>query len=190
MESSKGGSRLPVDNSSDRSEVGGRRCDPPSPSYGLTGEILRSQRRPPLFLGRAGLKGESLASFGEGFFEKVEIDGFGENGDGAGILGMFGRGPGGDEDDAGGGIFGNNIATGGGAIQFRHPIVHQDDVGLVAIVGLDGFEAGTNHFDDFVLAMRNQRGQRCSHTSLVVGDEYAHAEFAELFMPKTEARLG
>ncbi|HEX8898856.1 MAG TPA: hypothetical protein VF751_09180, partial [Chthoniobacterales bacterium] len=49
------------------------------------------------------------------------------------------------------------------------------------------FEAGANDFYDFVLAMRNQRGQRCSHTSLVVGDEYTHTGLAELFMPKTEA---
>jgi len=136
------------------------------------------------------LEREALGGLVEGLFEKVQIDGFGEDGDGAGILGVLGGGPGGDENDAGGGILGNDVAAGGGAVQFRHPIVHQDDVGLVAIVGLNGFEAGANHFDDFMLAMRNQRRQRCSHTSLIVGDEYAHAEFAEVFMPKTEAYSG
>src|SRR4051812_4117212 len=75
------------------------------------------------------------------------------------------------------------MATGGGAVQFGHPIVHQDDVRLMPVVGLNGLDAGANHFYDFVLAMRDKRRQRRSHTFLVVSDEYAHAEFGELFMP-------
>jgi hypothetical protein len=38
-----------------------------------------------------------------------------------------------------------------------------------------------------VLAMRDQRRQRCSYAPLIIGNEYAHAGFAELFMPKTES---
>lgn len=126
-----------------------------------------------------------MRGLAEHFLEMAEVDGLREDGHGAGFV-RIGRGrPGGNQDDAGGGISRNNVATSGGAIQFRHPIVHQDDVGLVAIVGLDGLEAGANHFYDFVLAMRHERRQRCSHTSLVVGDKYAHAGFAEVFMPKT-----
>ena len=136
------------------------------------------------------LEDEHLGGVVEGFFEKLEIDGLGENSDRARILRMLGGRPGGDEDNAGPGVLGNDIAAGGGAVQLRHPIVHQDNVGLVAIIGLDGFEAGANHFYDFMLAMGNERRQRCSHTSLIVSDEYAHTGFTELFMPRTEGRFG
>jgi len=106
----------------------------------------------------------------EDFFETIEIDGFGKDSHRAGFAKVVTWGPGGNQNNAGGRVLRNDVAAGGRAIQFRHPIIHQNDVWLVTIVSLDGFESGANDFNDFVLAMRNQRRQSCSNTSLVVSD--------------------
>jgi hypothetical protein len=76
------------------------------------------------------------------------------------------------------------LRQGGGAVQAGHPIIHQDDVRLMACVGLDGLEAGADDLDDFVAALRHERGERRADVLLVVCDQDSHGRgFAEVFMP-------
>ena len=131
-----------------------------------------------------------MRCFFQNLLQLLEIDGLGQDGDRAGVSRVVSRRPGGHKDDAGRRVSRNNMAAGGGAIEFRHPIIHQHDIGLVTVVGLDRFETGPNHFYDLMLAMSDEGGQGCPHVSLVVGNENAHAELAEPFMPKAETDFG
>lgn len=87
----------------------------------------------------------------------------------------------GNKDDTGVRILCDDVAARGGAIQFRHMIVHQHDVRVVSSISVDRFQARSHHLDDFMLTKTNQIGQRCPDTSLIVRDQYAHASFSQKF---------
>jgi hypothetical protein len=110
--------------------------------------------------------------------ELVEIDWFCQERECAGIADNSAGGrPAGNEDDARGRIFGDDVATGGGAVEFRHPIIHQDDVGMMLVVGLDGFHARADDGDNLVVAMPDEVRQRGADGPLVIGNQDAHARF-------------
>jgi len=67
----------------------------------------------------------------------IEIDRLHQDGERAGICYLVRMT--GDQDHARVRIFRNDITAGGRAIEFRHLVIHQDDVGMVAPICLDRF---------------------------------------------------
>jgi hypothetical protein len=53
-------------------------------------------------------------------------------------------------------------------------IIHEQNVGTMPSVGLDGFQARRDDLDYFMLAATDQVGQRCADASFVVRDQNAH----------------
>ena len=72
-------------------------------------------------------------------------------------------------------------AARGGAVQPRHPVIHQHHVRLVTRVGLDGFEAGADDLDDFMTALRDERSQGGANASLIIGNQDAHGVLWQKF---------
>ena len=83
------------------------------------------------------------------------------------------------------GMLGYDVAAGSHAIEFRHPIIHQNDVGLMSRVSLDRLEPGADHFHNLVFAAIDQGCQAGAHTFLIVCNKNAHtlAPDAEASMP-------
>ena len=95
-----------------------------------------------------------------------------QNGDGAGFVHLA-RDTG-NEDDSRPGIFRDDVPASGGAVELRHLVIHEHDIGMVPAIGLDGFEPGSYDFDDFVLTAADELGQGCADASLVVRDQNSH----------------
>ena len=87
------------------------------------------------------------------------------------------------EDDTRGGMFCDDVAAGGRAVELRHLEIHQDDVRPMPIVGMDGFQARADNLDHLMLAKTNKLRQRGSDAFLVVSNQDAHTAVAELSMP-------
>ncbi len=123
----------------------------------------------------------------EGFVKLLHSDRFGQDRHCAGADKAVRR-PAANEDDARIRILGHDVAAGGGAVEFRHLIVHEHYVWPMSIVGVDGFQTGADDLHHLVLAKANQLSQRGAHTFLVVGDQDAHTAIAERSMPAEACR--
>jgi len=117
---------------------------------------------------------QGLANVVESDVEPVELDRFRQKTHCARLISAVLRRPGGDENDARLRILGENVATSGAAIQFRHSIIHQDEIGFVCCVAVDRFQTGAHHRDDVVSAPTDHIGERSSEAALVVGDQDTH----------------
>ncbi len=85
-------------------------------------------------------------------------DRFFQNVERTGVPKLIGS-PAGDEDNTSVRMMGQNIATGGGAIELGHAVVHDDDIRLVTGICLDGLQAGADDLDYFMLALVYELGQ-------------------------------
>ena len=104
----------------------------------------------------------------EDLFQSLEPDWFGKDGNRS-CIGHLGRWrPTRNENDARRGIFSENIAASGRPVQFRHPVIHQHHIGLMARVSLDGFQTRTHNFDNFMFTVGNECGECCAYTFLIV----------------------
>ena len=123
-------------------------------------------------------------------FQMLEIDRLGKERDRSRFSRkVVARSPGRDENDEGRRVFRENVAAGRRAVEFRHAIVHQNEVRFVVVERLNGFESRSNDLDDLVLAMVDQCRETCSYTPLIVGNKNAHTWEAELLMPASEVVL-
>ena len=66
------------------------------------------------------------------------------------------------------------MATRSHAVQLRHPVIHQDEVGFVQGVAVDRFQAGPDYGDDLVSAPTDHVRESGAEGTLVVRDENAH----------------
>ena len=85
-------------------------------------------------------------------------------------------------------MLGQDVAASRGAVEFRHLVIHQNDVWVVSIVGVNGVQARADNLHHFMLAKTNKLGQRRSHAFLVVCNQDAHTAVAELSMPSERLR--
>jgi len=112
----------------------------------------------------------------------IEVHRLYQNGDGAGFIDFAHHT--GNENDARLRIFRDDVSAGGGAVELRHLVIHQNHVGPMAGISLDRFQTGRDNFDDLVLTSANELGERCPHAFLVVRDQNPHGPMmAEEAMP-------
>ena len=92
----------------------------------------------------------------ESFVKPMQVDRLCDDGD-RGKLSNFARWrTAGNEDDASGRIFGQNVTARGDTVELGHSVIHQDDIRPMTFVGLDGFQTGANDFDDLMSTLGNE----------------------------------
>lgn len=96
-----------------------------------------------------------------------------QNRDRALIAQVF-RSPARNENDARVWIVSQNVAAGGRAVKFRHPIIHDHDIGVMAGVSLNRLQPGTYDLHDMVLTLADQLRQRRAYAFLVVRYQHPH----------------
>ena len=81
----------------------------------------------------------------------IQFDRFDEQGNGARAGDLFRRT--GNENHARVGIFRHDVAASGGAIEFRHLVIHQHGIGLVPAIGVNRFQARAYDLDHFMIRL-------------------------------------
>src|ERR1041385_1635706 len=102
--------------------------------------------------------------------EPIELDRFRKKTHCARLISAILRRPGGDKNDPRVRILGENVTTSGAAVQFRHPIIHQNEIGFVQGVAVDRFQTGADYRDDVVSAPTDHIGEGGPEAALVVSD--------------------
>ena len=102
--------------------------------------------------------------------EPIELDRFRKKTHCARLISAILRRPGGNKNDPRVRILGENMTTSGAAIQFRHSVIHQNEIGFVERVTVDRLQTGAHHRDDVVSAPTDHVGESGPEAALVVGD--------------------
>ena len=92
----------------------------------------------------------------ESFVEPMQVDRLCENRDGSQLRDVARWRAAGNKNDLGGGIFRENVAARGDAVELRHSVIHQHHVRSMTFVCLNRFQAGANDLDNFIAALANE----------------------------------
>ena len=92
----------------------------------------------------------------ESFVKSMQVDRLCENRDRSKLCDFARWRTAGNENDASGRIFGENVTARGDAVELRHSVIHQDHIRPMTFVGLDGFQTGPDDLDNFIAALANE----------------------------------